>query len=86
MSNRLTRAAWPGVHWPIVLGPILLWLGSGGLAWAASQEVPPPDSPEAASGQAEYGPPLVADEALPEYATCSEPGSDANAWIDKSQM
>ncbi len=85
MSNRLTRAAWPVVHWPIVLGPILLWLGSGGLAWAASQEVPPPDSPEAASGQAEYGPPLVADAAMPEGTdtTCVNPGSDADAWIDK---
>ncbi len=40
------------------------------------------DDPVAGTGG---GPPLEADAPMPEVATCAEPGSDQNAWIDKVQ-
>lgn len=58
---------------PVLL--LVVWAIAGGFAAAAAGR----DVGEAA------GPPLVADQAMPEDTRCSEPGSDQNAWIDKVQ-
>jgi len=71
MSNPLTRSAWL----------LVLWTLSGGPAGASASAGPEAE----AEARDETGPPLVADAALPEDTdiTCVNPGSDADAWIDK---
>jgi hypothetical protein len=78
MSNPLTRSAWLLVLWTLAGVPANASASAGQEAEAG---------PEAAQDEAqdEAGPPLVADAAMTEVTdiTCVNPGSDADAWIDK---